>query len=210
MNRNTLLHLSCDVKPEWPNEDDESKRNPPNQIEGRPNCRNGPERQQGIESRRCDETDRTPPPTTTFCRSIARSIAHAWKHAAPHRDVLPLNASSTETLLHDNNAVEQQCWTLITTSFVPRTELSSSTNNTTTTTNAADHVLAIMEALPPTPYEWLLVLEHESPEAVVVEWFCSSQSEWRNSCTCPELYLIEPSIHDGERLLWQRLIVFLP
>ena len=167
MNRNTLLHLSCDVKPEWPNEDDESKRNPPNQIEGRPNCRNGPERKQGIESRRCDETDRTPPPTTTFCRSIARSIAHAWKHAAPHRNVLPLNASSVETLLHDyDNAVEQQCWTLITTSFVHRTELSSSsTNNTTTTTNAADHVLAIMEALSPTPYEWMF--EHESPEAVV-------------------------------------------
>ena len=32
------------------------------------------------------------------------------------------NVSSTETLLHDNNTVEQQCWTLTTTSFVPRTE----------------------------------------------------------------------------------------
>ena len=169
VNRNTLLHLSCDVKPEWPNEDDESKRNPPNQIEGRPNCRNGPERKQGIESRRCDETDRTPPPTTTFCRSIARSIAHAWKHAAPHRDVLPLNASSVETLLHnyDNTIEQHQCWTSTTTSFVPRTELSSSTNNTTTTTNAAGHVLVIMEALPPPPYKWMVVLEHESPEAVV-------------------------------------------
>ena len=106
--------------------------------------------------------------TTISCRNIARSIAHAWKQAVPHRDVLPLNASYTETLLHDNNtAVDQQCWTSTSTSFVPRTQLSSSTNNTTTTTNAVGHVLAIMEALPPTPYEWLVVLEHESPEAVV-------------------------------------------
>ena len=104
---------------------------------------------------------------TTFCRIIARSIAHAWKQAAPHRNVLPLNANSTVTLLHDNNTVENQCWTSTTTSFVPRTELRSSTNNTTMTTNAAGHVLAIMEALPPPPYKWMVVLEHESPEAVV-------------------------------------------
>ena len=38
------------------------RRSPPNRIEDRASCRNGPERQQGIESRRCDETDRTPPP----------------------------------------------------------------------------------------------------------------------------------------------------
>ena len=35
--------------------------------------------------------------------------------------VLPLNASSVETLLHDYNSVEQQRWTLTSTSFVPRT-----------------------------------------------------------------------------------------
>ena len=35
--------------------------------------------------------------------------------------VLPLNASSVETLLHDYNTVEQQRWTLTSTSFVPRT-----------------------------------------------------------------------------------------
>ena len=57
---------------------------------------------------------------------MARSIDHAWKQAAPHRDVVPLNARSAETLLHDNNtAVDQQCWTSTSTSFVPRTELSS-------------------------------------------------------------------------------------
>ena len=105
--------------------------------------------------------------TSTSCRSIASSIAHACKQAAPHRDVLLLNASSAETLLHDNNTVEQHCWTLTTTSFVPRTQLSSSTNNTTTTTSATGHVLAIIEALPPTSYECLVLLEHVSPEAVV-------------------------------------------
>ena len=34
--------------------------------------------------------------------------------------VLPLDASSVETLLHDYNTVEQQRWTLTSTSFVPR------------------------------------------------------------------------------------------
>ena len=128
--------------------------------------------------------------TTTSCRSIARSIAHAWKQAAPHRDVLPLNASSAETLLHDYNTVVQECWTSTTTTFVPRTELCSSTNNNHKTTNAADHVLAVSEALPSTPHEWLVVLEQWSAEAVVAEWFCSAQSEWRNSRVC-FLFVVE-------------------
>ena len=128
--------------------------------------------------------------TTTSCRSIARSIAHAWKQAAPHRDVLPLNASSAETLLHDYNTVVQECWTSTTTTFVPRTELCSSTTNNHKTTNASDHVLAVLEALPPTPHEWLVVLEQWSTEAVVAEWFCSAQSEWRNSRVC-FLFVVE-------------------
>ena len=82
--------------------------------------------------------------TTTSCRSIACSIVHAWKQAPPHHDVVPLNASSAETLLHDNN--KQHCRTrVLYLHLVPRTELSS-TNKKTTTTNAADHVLAVLEA----------------------------------------------------------------
>ena len=34
--------------------------------------------------------------TAIPCRTIARSNANAWKQAAPHRDVLPLNDSSTK------------------------------------------------------------------------------------------------------------------
>ena len=52
--------------------------------------------------------------TTTSCR-IARPVAHAWKQAARHRKVLPLNARSSETLLHDYNTVNQQFWTSTTT-----------------------------------------------------------------------------------------------
>ena len=46
--------------------------------------------------------------TTISCRSMARSIDHAWKQAPRHRDVVPLDDSSPETFLHDYNTVAQE------------------------------------------------------------------------------------------------------
>ena len=40
---------------------------------------------------------------TTFFRSIARLIAHARKQAAPLHNALPLNASSADTVQHQQN-----------------------------------------------------------------------------------------------------------
>ena len=50
-----------------------------------------------------------------------RSIGIHKNNRSVQSYVLPLNARSAETVLHDCNTVKQQCWSWTSTTFVPRT-----------------------------------------------------------------------------------------